>query len=111
MNLSQVKDLIAKVTKLFIQWNNVPIFWLQSLKSPFFTFQIKRMAGGAATIPNLSEDVSIEELGDSEELKQVSAQSNQTISPQSHFSFGIALEGTKVENSKMDLSGFSRLAR
>ena len=37
------------------------------------------MAGGAATIPNLSEDVSIEELGDSVELKQVSAQSNQTL--------------------------------
>ena len=41
------------------------------------------MAGGAATIPNLSEDVSIEELGDSVELKQVSAQSNQTIFPRS----------------------------
>ena len=33
----------------------------------------------AATIPNLSEDVSIEELGDSEELKQVFPQSNETL--------------------------------
>ena len=41
------------------------------------------MAGVGATIPNLSEDVSIEELGDSVELKQVSAQSNQTIFPRS----------------------------
>ena len=36
-----------------------------------FFFQVKRMAAVAATIPNLSEDVTIEELGDSEELKQV----------------------------------------
>ena len=69
--------------------NNIPnslsdkTDWTVTPRGPFLTFQVKRMAGVGATIPNLSEDVSIEELADSVELKQVSAQSNQTISARS----------------------------
>ena len=73
----------------------------------FSAFQGEKMSA-AGSNPNLSQDVWIEELDDSLELKQVSIRFK---SPFSGFSFGRALEGPQVVLSKVDLSDSIRLAR
>ena len=62
----------------------------------------------AGSNPNLSQDVWIEELDDSLELKQVSIRFKSRFTG---FSFGRALEGPQVVPSKVDLSDSIRLAR
>ena len=62
----------------------------------------------AGSNPNLSQDVWIEELDDSLELKQVSIRFKSHVTC---FSFGRALEGPQVVRSKVDLSDSIRLAR
>ena len=73
----------------------------------FSAFQGEKMSA-AGSNPNLSQDVWIEELDDSLELKQVSIRSKSHFTG---FSFGRALEGPQVVRSKVGLSDSIRLAR